>query len=80
MNEENEEKKEMGAKELSKGTMLFASFWVGIFTVLKSLGVINIEMTDIIMSALAIVGVWMPTYLSTWLDKIREIKFGVKGE
>lgn len=73
---ENTEKKELGAKEYSKVAMIFASLWIVTFTILKGLKIMNVEMTDIIYSGISIVAVWSPTYLSIWLDKIKEIKFG----
>ena len=70
-----EEKKTVGAKVLSKLAMIFSSLWIAILTILKALGVLEIEITDVIYSGIAIVSVWCPTYLSVWLDKIKEIRW-----
>lgn len=64
------------AKNLSKFSMIFASIWIVVMTILKAMKIIEIEMEDVILSGLAVVGVWSPTYLSIWLDKIKEIRFG----
>lgn len=65
-----------GAKSCSKWAMVFSSAWVAILTILKAFKLVNLDITDIIYSGIAIVGMWSPTYLSIWLDKIKEIKFG----
>ena len=68
--------KELTAKGCSKGAMLFSSAWVAILTILRGLRIVELEITDIIYSGIAIVAVWSPTYLSIWLDKIKAIRFG----
>lgn len=79
MAEEEEEAAKVqngAAKTQSRWAMLFSTVWIAVLTVLHGLGVISLEVTDIIYSAIAIVGVWSPAYMSIWLDKIKEIRFG----
>lgn len=76
--EEMTEKKNNGAKTYSKIAMIFSSVWIAVLTILKACKVLQIEITDIIYSGIAIVCMWSPTYLSIWLDKIKDIKFGTK--
>lgn len=76
MEEEVKCEGKIGAKACSRVSMIVASVWVAAGTVLKGLGVIKMDETDIIYSAVAIVGIWSPAYLSIWLDKIKEIRFG----
>jgi len=75
-NEQLQEKK-AGAKIYSKIAMIFSSVWIAGLTILKALKVFDIAETDIIYSGISIVAVWSPTYMSIWLDKIKEIRFGV---
>ena len=70
----------MGAKICSKLSMIFSSIWVSVLTILKGSGKINLEVTDIIYSGIAIVAMWSSTYLSICLDKIKDINFGSGGE
>jgi len=77
---EEQEKKTPGAKVLSKIAMVLSGVWIMALTLLKAFGLINIEITDIIYSAIAIVAVWTPTYLSVILDKLKDLKPGNKDE
>lgn len=71
-----EQEKKAGAKVYSKFAMIFSSLWIAGLTVLKALKLFEIAETDIIYSGISIVAVWSPTYLSIWLDKIKDIRFG----
>lgn len=73
---ENLNVKKGGAKVYSKFAMIFSSLWIAGLTVLKALKLFEIAETDIIYSGISIVAVWSPTYLSIWLDKIKDIRFG----
>lgn len=73
--EETEVKKSnTGAKNLSKWTMLFASLWIAVLTVLKGIKFIDLSINEIVVSGGFMCVVWSPTYLSIFLDKIKEIK------
>ena len=61
---------------MSKVAMIFASLWIAVLTIMKAFGIFDIEISDVIYSGIAIVSVWCPTYLSIWLDKIKDIKIG----
>ena len=74
--ENHQEKKQAGAKEYSKLAMIFATVWVVVMTILKSVHVIDLSISDIVASAAAVVAMWAPTFVSMWLDKIRQIRFG----
>lgn len=63
-----------GAKFLSKIAMVFAGLWFAVMTILKGLHIIDLEITEIITSGVAVVVVWTPTYLSVYLDKLKDIK------
>lgn len=72
-NEESEKKK--GAKQYSLFSMIIAGLWIGTLTVLKGLGIINLDVkSEIITTGIAIAGVFSPVYFSIMLDKIKEIK------
>lgn len=77
---EEKESKTPGAKILSKIAMILSGLWIMGLTLLKAFGIVNIEITEIVYSAVAIVAVWTPTYLSIFLDKIQSIKFGGKDD
>lgn len=62
--------KKNGAKVYSKYAMLFASFWLVIATVLKDIFGMPFTMSDILTVAVSIVGIWTPTFVSIWIDKI----------
>ena len=69
-------KQKAGAKQYSLVAQIFAAVWVIVLTICKGLGVIHLEIDDIIYSGIAIAGIFMPVYFSIWLDKIRDIRFG----
>lgn len=76
MEEKTEEKKpvtkkKLGAKQLSKLAMIFSAIWIAVLTIFKGLGVIKLEINDIIYSGLAITAVWCPTFVSVYFDKIK---------
>jgi hypothetical protein len=68
-------KKAFGAKNLSKGSIVFACIWVAVLTILKGMGKINLDQSEIIGSAAAMVMFWSPTYLSVYMDK----RYAAKG-
>ena len=68
--------KKLGAKLLSKIAMIFAGIWIASLTIIKGFGKIELSITDIIYSGVAIAAVWTPTYFSIFLDKVKDIKLG----
>lgn len=74
------EDKKIGAKVQSRVAMIFSSVWIATFTVLKGFNIVHLELNDIILSGVAITAIWTPTYLSIFLDKIKEIRFGGKND
>lgn len=71
------EEKKLTAKALSKAAMISATMWVAVLTIMRGIGLLReLNETDIIYSGVAMVGFWSPTYLSIWLDKIKQIRFG----
>lgn len=73
------------AKEISKWSMVIASFWIGILSLIKAfwpLFVIDrsfgLEMGDIIFSGVALAAIFTPVYFSIFLDKVKDIKVGGK--
>lgn len=64
----------MSAKICGKIAMAFASVLLVAMLILKGFKYIDIEMWDVIITCIAIVGMWAPTYVSTWIDKIKELK------
>lgn len=70
------EKKTIGAKDQSRVAMVFSAIWIGVGTVAKGLGLISLEISDIILSGLAIAGCFVPVYFSIIMDKIKDIKLG----
>lgn len=64
-------KKRVGAKVLSKMSMVFSSIWIASLTILLGLKKIDLSMNDIILSGVAITGVWTPTFISIITDKFR---------
>lgn len=64
--------KELGAKILSKGAMIFSSIWIAVLTILKGLDKINLTINEIIISGVVITAVWTPTFISIITDKIKE--------
>jgi hypothetical protein len=70
-------KKVFGAKNLSKGSIVFACIWVAVLTVLKGMKKIELDQSEIIGSAAAIVMFWSPTYFSVYMDKHYAAKGGI---
>jgi hypothetical protein len=68
-----------GAKATSKVAQIFAALWIMALTVSKALGIIRLEIDDIIYSGISIAAIFMPVYFSIWLEKIRDIRFGKTG-
>jgi hypothetical protein len=68
----------MQAKQSSLLAQIVAALWVAALSVLKGLGKIQMDMMDIILSGGAIAAVFCPVFVSIWLEKIRDIKWGVK--
>lgn len=66
------------AKNMSKAAMAFSSIWIAVLTILKGLKIIDLDIWEVSISGLAICAPWSPTYVSTWLDKIKDIRFGYK--
>jgi hypothetical protein len=64
------------AKDVSFWGQILAGLWIATMTVLKGMNLINLEIDDIIYSAIAMVGVFSPVYISVWLEKLRDIRFG----
>jgi hypothetical protein len=69
------EEKKPGAKQYSLFAQIFSGTWIAVNTVLKGLKIMELEMSDIIYSGVAIAAIFMPVYFSIFLDKIRDIKF-----
>ena len=74
------EEKGLSAKDVSLKTMIIASVWIGVFTLLKAFwGLITgkafgLSIEEIIISGFAISAVYSPVFLSIIFDKIKEIK------
>jgi hypothetical protein len=66
----------MPAKKSSFLAQVVAALWVAVMSILKGMGKINMEMMDIILSGGAIAAVFCPVFVSIWLEKIRDIKWG----
>lgn len=66
--------KELGAKILSKGAMIFSSAWIALLTIAKGYGKIDLTIDEIIYSGVAITAVWTPTFISIITDKIKGAK------
>lgn len=67
-------KQSHGAKWCSRFAMIFSSLWIAILTLLRGASITKLTIEEIIFSGLAIVGIWCPTFVSIYLDKIKEIK------
>ena len=73
------------AKEISKWSMVIASIWIGVLSLVKAfwpLFVIDkpfgLDMGEIIISGVALAAIFTPVYFSIFLDKVKEIKIGGK--
>jgi hypothetical protein len=75
---ETQEEKKLGAKQYSFFAQIFSGLWIAVHTILKGLGIMNLEVTDIIYSGIAIAAIFMPIYFSIFLDKIKDIRLGQK--
>lgn len=75
MADEEKEEKKKGAKDYSLLSMIISGIWIAVLTVLKGLNIINLDVrSEIIVSGIAIAGVFSPVYFSIILDKIKELK------
>lgn len=63
-----------GAKLCSRLAMVFSSAWIAVLTVCKGAKLIDLSIDEIIFSGVAIVGIWCPTFVSVYMDKIKEIR------
>ena len=63
--------KNIGAKILSKGAMIFSSLWIAILTIFKGMGKISLSINEIVVSGVMITAVWIPTFVSIIIDKIK---------
>jgi hypothetical protein len=75
---EVQEDKKLGAKQYSFFAQIFSGLWIAVHTILKGLGITNLEIGDIIYSGIAIAAIFMPVYFSIFLDKIKDIRLGQK--
>jgi hypothetical protein len=66
----------MTAKKSSYMAQIVAALWVAVLSILKGLGKFEMDMADIIISGGAIAAVFCPVFVSIWLEKIRDIKWG----
>jgi hypothetical protein len=66
----------ISAKATSHAAMMFAALWIIVCTILKGLEIIKLPIEDIILSGGAVAGIFCPTFISIWLDKIAAIKWG----
>ena len=77
------------AREISKWSMVVASGWIGVLSLVKAFWsifvvatpgvperVFGLSMGDIILSGITLAGVFTPIYLSILVDKVRDIKVG----
>jgi hypothetical protein len=71
---QNQEKKELGAKQYSLFAQIFSGLWIAVHTILKGVGITHLDMSDIVYSGIAIAAIFMPVYFSIFLDKIKDIK------
>lgn len=62
------------AKESSKWAQIFAALWIAVLTILRGLGIISLDIIEIILSGITIAGCFIPVYFSIFLDKLKELK------
>jgi hypothetical protein len=74
--QQTQEEKKLGAKQYSLFAQIFSGLWIATHTILKGLGITNLDMSDIVYSGIAIAAIFMPVYFSIFLDKIKDIKIG----
>jgi len=78
------EKHTVKAREISKWSMVVAAIWIGGLTLLRAFwGLISItafglDIWEIIISGLALAAVFTPIYFSIFMDKLKDIKLGVR--
>lgn len=72
---ESNENKKVTAKKASLWGQIFAAIWVAGWSAFKFIKT-PAEMTDVIVSGLAIAACFSPVYFNLLLDKIKEIKWG----
>lgn len=78
---EKKEKKELQAKPVSLKSQLIAALWVAGWSAFKFIREpMNISINDVLFSGLGIAACFSPVYLSIVLDKVKEIRFGDKGD
>lgn len=59
--------------------MIVAGLWIGVLTLLKGFGVINLDVSsEIIPSGITLAAVFCPVYFNLIMDKIKDIKLGGK--
>jgi hypothetical protein len=72
----------ISGKQLTKVAMILASVWIAANSIVKGvllvLGKNYLEMSDILLSGIAIASVYSPFYISIILDKWKEIKLAGK--
>jgi hypothetical protein len=76
LDKQNQEKKELGAKQYSLFAQIFSGLWIAVHTILKGIGITHLDMSDIVYSGIARAAIFMPVYFSIFLDKIKDIKIG----
>lgn len=70
----------MNAKKVSKASMVFASAWIMILSLIKAFWSLispaefGLSMNEIVLSGIIIAAVFTPVYFSIILDKIKDIK------
>ncbi len=69
----------LSAKSSSLFAQIFAAAWIAVGTILKGVGVIDLDMVEIILSGITIAGCFIPVYFSIIMDKIKDIKIPPVG-
>ena len=69
-------KKDISAKGASLWAQIFAGLWIVGWSAFAFLSGKNIAVTDIILTAISIAGMFTPVYFSIIMDKIKDIKLG----
>lgn len=65
------------AREISKWAMVTAALWIGVLSLVKGFwpllakGDFGLSMQDIILSGLAVAGVFSPVFVSIFIEKIK---------
>lgn len=84
LEEEKKEKKKIKAKDVSKWSMIVASLWISVLSLVKAFWTLfapeystfGLEMTEILASGIVLAAVFTPVYISIILDKVKDIKIG----